>query len=395
MILLFLIIILFLFLEVSHYLKPSSPLKIKPQNWEIKVNHKQVDIKGSLIIENPDSSMEIMVPKFSINPTLIGNKSTSKLQPQIKIYPNHPDQSHRKDNYWSAYIVKSKNSTEVQVQLLVESTDNEQIDDILESIWLEIKWINYGPFGQIDRHDGLAIPIKKYNQEANNKQWIESVKGIKMLPIKTHILGRLDDPFQTLINYTSLISKPGDILTIGETPLAIMQGRYILPSTIKVSFLSRFLCSFFHPTSSLATGCGMQTLIDIQGPTRILFAWGIGALLKVLGFKGFFYVLAGNQARLIDDITGTTPPYDQTIVLGPIELKRFCTIASKRLGIHIAIVDVNDLGKVKILAASENCNHKLLHKALISNPAGNANEHTPLVLIRPSENTNKSYLSKI
>ena len=33
--------------------------------------------------------------------------------------------------------------------------------------------------------------------------------------------------------------------------------------------------------------------------------------------KGIFYRLAGKQARLIDDITGTTPPYDKSIVLGP------------------------------------------------------------------------------
>ena len=37
-----------------------------------------------------------------------------------------------------------------------------------------------------------------------------------------------------------------------------------------------------------------------------------------------FYRLAGEQARLIDDITGTTPPYDQVIVLGPINTKKFC-----------------------------------------------------------------------
>ena len=98
------------------------------------------------------------------------------------------------------------------------------------------------------------------------------------------------------------------MLTIGETPLAVMQGQYLHPATLEPSALARLLCRVFHPTSSLATACGMQSLIDREGPARILGAWLIGTGLKVLGFKGWFYRLAGDQARLIDDITGTTPP---------------------------------------------------------------------------------------
>ena len=80
--------------------------------------------------------------------------------------------------------------------------------------------------------------------------------------------------------------------------------------------VARLACRVFHPTSSLATACGMQTLIDLVGPTRVLAAWLGGLLMKLVGIPGGFYRLAGDQACLIDDITGTTPPYDQTIVLG-------------------------------------------------------------------------------
>ena len=81
--------------------------------------------------------------------------------------------------------------------------------------------------------------------------------------------------------------------------------------------------------------------------------------------KGIFYVLAGEQARLIDDITGTTPPYDKSIVLGPQDANKFCDQASKELGIGVAIVDVNDLGRVKILASSPLCDKTLIKKALV------------------------------
>jgi hypothetical protein len=51
--------------------------------------------------------------------------------------------------------------------------------------------------------------------------------------------------------------------------------------------------------------------------------------------------------------------------------------------VAVAVVDVNDLGRVKVLASSPGCDHALLMRALKPNPAGNANERTPLVLVRP------------
>ena len=52
------------------------------------------------------------------------------------------------------------------------------------------------------------------------------------------------------------------------------------------------------------------------------------------------------------------------------------------LGHGVAVVDVNDLGRVKVLAASSGCDLELLERALKPNPAGNANERTPLVVVR-------------
>ena len=123
---------------------------------------------------------------------------------------------------------------------------------------------------------------------------------------------------------------------------------------------------------------------DIVGPARVLCAWIGGLVLKLVGSKGGFYRLAGEQARLIDDVTGTTPPYDQTLVLGPANPELFCNRMAADLGVAVAVVDVNDLGRVKVLASSQGCDEELLHRALRPNPAGNANERTPLVLVRPT-----------
>ncbi|MDP5122979.1 MAG: hypothetical protein NWP84_03770, partial [Cyanobium sp. MAG_04] len=62
----------------------------------------------------------------------------------------------------------------------------------------------------------------------------------------------------------------------------------------------------------------------------------------------------------------------------------FCAAMARSLGVAVAVVDVNDLGRVKVLASSPGCDEALLERALRPNPAGNANERTPLVLVRPS-----------
>ena len=94
---------------------------------------------------------------------------------------------------------------------------------------------------------------------------------------------------------------------------------------------------------------------------------------------------------MIDDITGTTPPYDKSIVLGPKDTQNFCLKASKELNVNVAVVDVNDLGRVKILSTNNINNNAIIKRALTSNPAGNANQHTPLVLIRQNKPNPKSH----
>ncbi len=127
----------------------------------------------------------------------------------------------------------------------------------------------------------------------------------------------------------------------------------------------------------------MQTLVDVVGPTRVVAAFALGAVAKVFGKPGVFYQLAGEQARLIDDVTGTLPPFDQFIVLGPDNPQQVVEKIQRETGLAAAIVDANDLKAVKILAATSDLSVTFLEQALRSNPAGNADERTPVVLIRP------------
>ncbi len=381
---LLIIILILLALNELYHLQNKSPLKLKVIYSDIKKLATGFEVFLEFEIRNSHQRMEVMVPSFDVDTVLIGGNRDNQIEITSSIYTYHKDQENREDNYWQAYIVKANKSTKVNVKLNLEKDPETKDSNLPRCAWVEIEWSNYGPFGIIKRSDAILVPLeqikKTYNEQTNG--YINN--GVSIYPIKTHLLGILDDPINVCREYLNELIQPGDILAIGETPLAVMQGRYINPKLVQIKFLAKLLCKSFHPTSSLATACGMQTLIDLVGPTRVLMAWISGALLKVVGVKGVFYRLAGEQARLIDDITGTTPPYDKTIVLGPLLSTKICKEISKDLGINVAVVDVNDLGRVKIVASSDINVESVLKLALVTNPAGNANEQTPLVLVRPS-----------
>ena len=373
-----------LWLEGRHRLRPASPLQLTSADWKVqRLGDQELIVKGTLSISNPHPRMEVFVPEIELRPTLLGRGDLGGVQIRSTITPQHPDEQARADGYWFAYIVKGHKRTHAQVEVRLSAETGQDLRALLDTLWLEILWVNYGPFGRLQRRDGVLIPLRRpAPASTENAQWRQGDR-CAVLPIRTHLLGTLDNPTDVLRHYAGGLLQPGDVLTIGETPLAVMQGRYHHPAMVQPSSLARLLCRVFHPTSSLASACGLQTLIDDVGPARVLCAWLLGTALKAVGLKGWFYRLAGEQARLIDDITGTTPPYDQTIVLGPLKPEVACRQLAADLGVDVAVVDVNDLGRVKVLASSPGCDEALLQRALKPNPAGNANERTPLVLVRP------------
>ncbi len=371
-------------LELRHRLRPASPLRLQVGSFTVEASATGLEVNGTVTISNPHRRMEVMVPEIELKPTLLGRGDLSGITVRSRIEALHPDEETRPDGYWAAYIVKGHKRTQARIRISLTGAMGQPFEPhLLDTLWLEILWINYGPFGRLQRRDGLLVPLQMPAPlSAEAARWREGDR-CRVLAVGTHLLGVLDDPEAVLQRYAGGLIQPGDVLTIGETPLAVMQGRYQHPANVAPSMLARLLCRVFHPTSSLATACGLQSLIDVVGPAQVLGAWMAGLGLKLVGSKGWFYRLAGEQARLIDDITGTTPPYDQTIVLGPDQPAAFCARAATALGVAVAVVDVNDLGRVKVLASSPGCDGALLERALKPNPAGNANERTPLVLVRP------------
>ncbi|MBF2080613.1 MAG: F420-0:Gamma-glutamyl ligase [Synechococcales cyanobacterium T60_A2020_003] len=373
-----------LLIEHQYQRRPGNRLELTAGDWNLEVyepNHYL--LVGEMELVNLTKRLEIMVPEVSVEVTLLSKGSLDQITHQIRITPHHPDAPARPDGYWFGYIVKIGKTTKFEVALDIYGPN---LND-LQAAWIRVRYVTYGPQGRIPKLRHVIVPLAFPAAADQPQRWRPTAKA-DVLPIKTHLLTHLDDPVEVVQRYVLPHSQPGDIVTIGETPIALMQGRFHHPTDVKPGWLAKRLCYYFMPTSSLATACGMQSLVDIVGAPRVFFAFVGGAIAKkLLGKPGMFYQLAGEQARLIDDVTGTLPPYDQFIVLGPHNPQQVVDRIQRETGLGAAIVDVNDLRAVKVLAASAGLNEAFLTDALISNPAGNADEQTPVVLIRPTESS--------
>ena len=129
----------------------------------------------------------------------------------------------------------------------------------------------------------------------------------------------------------------------------------------------------------------MEMALRECGTPRILFAAAVSAVTKAFGRSGDFYRIAGDRARAIDGPTsGTIPPYNSAVVLGP-ERPRDVAHHLKGLlpeGVEVAIVDINDLGGNILGSTLSKAEEKTLLAVLRDNPLGQGHQPTPLGIVR-------------
>lgn len=206
---------------------------------------------------------------------------------------------------------------------------------------------------------------------------------VELIPVKTHIVTKRDNIVDVIEKYAGPLMGPDDVVSVAESVVAITQGRYRRPEDMNPGALAIVLSRFIHRDSSCSSPCGMQSTMDEEGTLRVSMAFFIGGIAKVFGKSGMFYKLAGEQAALIDDVTGTMPPFDKVLVFGPKEPVKVAEAIRARLGCYgAAVADVNDLKRAAVLGVSKGLDPKDLSRILIDNPFGNASQQTPIVIIK-------------
>ena len=204
-----------------------------------------------------------------------------------------------------------------------------------------------------------------------------------IIPIKTPILTHHDDITDAIIKYGGAKITAKDVVCVAESVVAITQGSAVRCDDLHPTLLAKFLSRLFPAKGSISSPYSMQMLINYSGGLRVFCAVILGTLAKCLGIAGVFYRTAGYQARLIDDVTGTMPPFDKHIVPGPfkpVEVSEKITAATGAFGACVA--DVNDLKRSHILGTSAGVDAALVAQILINNPFGNDSQKTPICIIK-------------
>ncbi|MDR3592391.1 MAG: coenzyme F420-0:L-glutamate ligase [Negativicutes bacterium] len=206
---------------------------------------------------------------------------------------------------------------------------------------------------------------------------------LELIPVRTRILTPKDDIVDAIEEYTKGQVGPDDIVSVAESVVAITQGRLTRPEELDPCFLAKLLCRFVPQKGSMSSVYGMQAAMNADGKWRVTFAMVMGMLAKLVGRSGVFYEMAGEQAALVDDVTGTMPPFDKCIVYGPQDPDGVAEAIKERLGCHgAAVADVNDLKRAAVLGVTKGLAPGELARILINNPFGNASQRTPIVIIK-------------
>jgi len=209
------------------------------------------------------------------------------------------------------------------------------------------------------------------------------------IPVKTHIISEKDDIAELVETYTRDLRRPGDMIVVSESVVAISQGRAIPEERIKVGLLARILWRFVRKVPygvGLRSPATMQCAIDQTGRFRIVLAAMAGAFGKLLGRRGDFYRVAGMQAATIDGAhTSPVPPYDECVIMGPRDPDGVARRIKAATDCEAAVMDINDIGGSWALGVSEGMDRGKIQSIMKDNPLGQADELTPIGLIRVNE----------
>lgn len=298
----------------------------------------------------------------------------------------------RLDGYWEAFIIPVGGETELEIRLNLTSADGiaEKIKE-LGVLRLDVHFQYYCRSLMQYQKCELTLPIDHFVRldqrpaeplPAPSKPKAPVDPDATVVPLRTHLIRPGESVLEVVQRYAGEVGKPGDMVALAETVVAIMQNRLAYVEEIRPRFLARQLNVLFGMHSSLSSPYSLEMAMREVGVGRILLATAAGIAGKLARREGDFYRLAGRAVAAIDDCTGTLPPFDKYVVMGPASGDKLVAEIKAKTGMDACIVDANDLGKVDIFHISDPARSQEVVDALKPNPQGNAAEMTPLVLIR-------------
>ncbi|MDQ2663186.1 MAG: coenzyme F420-0:L-glutamate ligase [Candidatus Eremiobacteraeota bacterium] len=206
--------------------------------------------------------------------------------------------------------------------------------------------------------------------------------GLVAIPVRTRLVRPGDDLASIVVEAVRGIARPGDVLAVSETAVAIAQGQAVAAELVRPSNLAYFLSQRAGALATVSQPESLQIVIDQVGPAKVLYASVMHVLGRFAGRRGMFYEIMGEAITAIDGYTGTLPPFERAIVFAPRDPDGFSQSVHDLCGVACAVVDANDLEKAKVLGASAGVDRTNVEYALLANPHGNSDEQTPIVVLK-------------
>lgn len=187
-------------------------------------------------------------------------------------------------------------------------------------------------------------------------------------------------------------------LFISEKIIAITQGRSYFIWDIKVGRPARVLSRYVTRTPAgigLGSPFTMQLAIEEAGLSRVLYAAAGGAVGKVIGRKGLFYELVGNDIRAIDgpteysaypsNVSAKLAPKDPDAVAARLSaaIRARVPAAYRDTFAGTVVMDANDIGRnvLGMDVPGGEAEKRRLEAMFADNPLGQGSEQTPMALV--------------
>ena len=220
-------------------------------------------------------------------------------------------------------------------------------------------------------------------------------RTFRRIPIHTDVLRAGRDPAEAVLTFAGPHVQTGDTVVLSESAVAIMQGRgrdwrTITPGRLALAMSRRVTETAWG--EGLRNKYAMQYAIELIGAPRILLASVAHVVGKVLGRKGWFYLVAGLDARMMDAPCHTGIEENFNLVIpAPADPRGTCAAIKAATGFDAAICDINDIAPAWCVASTLTKERaRLLARSFDDNPLGQFDEQTPIGIWREVESATAS-----
>ena len=212
-------------------------------------------------------------------------------------------------------------------------------------------------------------------------------RTFERIPVRTPVLMPGDDMATVIETHAGPQLRPGDTVILSESAVAIMQGRARDWRTIQPTRLARWLSTRVTKTTygiGLRSPYAMQYAIELTGLWRILIAAAVHPIGRLFGQRGWFYLVAGLDARMMDaEHTMGVKAFYECVIPAPADPAGTVRALKTATGYDVAICDVNDVMPAWCVASTlSKDRRRLLERSFDDNPLGQRDEQTPIGIWR-------------